>query len=110
MGEHIASTKTYFLIFALLIGLTALTTGVAYVDLGPFNTVVALLIAIAKASLVGLFFMHLKWSSHLARLAAIAALFWLAILIALSLADYKTRNSPPQPSSWETPSTLVVPR
>lgn len=108
MGEHIASTKTYFLIFGLLIGLTALTTAAAYVDLGPFNTVVALLIAMVKATLVGLFFMHLKWSSHLARLAAVAALFWLAILIALSLADYLTRNSPPPPSGWESPTSIVL--
>ncbi len=108
MPEHIASRKTYLLIFALLIGGTALTTGMAYVDLGPFNTVVALLIAAVKASLVGLFFMHLKWSGHLARLAAIAALFWLAILIALSLADYLTRNSPPPPSGWEAPASGVV--
>ncbi len=106
MADHIASRKMYVLIFALLIGLTALTTAAAYVDLGPFNTVVAVLIAAVKASLVALFFMHLKWSSHLARLAAIAALFWLAILIALSLADYLTRNSPPPPKGWETPSTV----
>jgi cytochrome c oxidase subunit IV len=99
----------YLLIFAVLIGLTALTTAAAYADLGPFNTVVALLIAIVKASLVGLFFMHLKWSGHLSRLAAIAALFWLAILIALSLADYLTRSSPPPPSGWQAPS-IILPR
>ncbi len=110
MPEHIAARKTYFLIFALLIGGTALTTGVAYVDLGPFNTVVALLIAMVKASLVGLFFMHLKWSGHLARLAAIAALFWLAILIALSLADYLTRNSPPPPKGWQAHSASLMGR
>ena len=108
MAEHVASRKMYVMIFALLIGLTALTTGAAYIDLGPFNTVVALLIAGVKASLVALFFMHLKWSSHLTRLAAIAALFWLAILIALSLADYLTRNSPPPPSGWETPASVVL--
>src|SRR6266567_8487950 len=98
----------YVLVFVSLILLTALTTAVAYVNLGPFNTVVALLIAMVKASLVGLFFMHLKWSSHLARLAALAALFWLAILIALSLSDYLTRNSPPPPASWGTPASRVL--
>jgi cytochrome c oxidase subunit IV len=110
VAEHIAPRKMYVLIFVLLILLTALTTRAAYVDLGPFNTVVALLIAALKATLVALFFMHLKWSSHLSRLAALAALFWLAILIALSLSDYLTRNSPPPPRSWETPSLILLRR
>ena len=109
MAEHIASRKMYVLVFVSLILLTALTTAVAYVNLGPFNTVVALLIAMVKASLVGMFFMHLKWSSHLARLAALAALFWFAILIALSLSDYLTRNSPPPPAGWQAPS-IILPR
>ncbi len=108
MAEHIASRKMYVLIFTLLILLTALTSAAAFVDLGPFNTVVALVIAMVKATLVALFFMHLKWSSHLARLAAIAALFWLAILMALSLSDYLTRNSPPPPSGWENPASIVL--
>jgi cytochrome c oxidase subunit IV len=109
VAEHIASRKMYVLIFTLLILLTALTTAAAFVDLGPFNTVVALVIAMVKATLVALFFMHLKWSSHLSRLAAIAALFWLAILIALSLSDYLTRNSPPPPTGWQAPS-MILPR
>src|SRR5207247_4683700 len=98
----------YVLVFVSLILLTALTTAVAYVNLGPFNTVVALLVAMVKASLVGLFFMHLKWSSHLARLAGLAALFWFAILIALSLCDYLTRSSPPTPACWQARSRILL--
>lgn len=68
------------------------TVGAAFVDLGPLNNVVALAIAASKAALVGLFFMHLRWSSRLLPLAAVAGLFWLSLLIAGSLGDYFTRG------------------
>jgi len=69
MPGHVVATKTYYLVFATLICLTALTTGAALINLGPWNTVVALAIAVCKATLVVLFFMHVKYSSHLVRLA-----------------------------------------
>jgi cytochrome c oxidase subunit 4 len=104
MSPHIIPKRTYFLIFAALIGLTALTTYAATVDLGPLNTVVALLIAMCKGSLVALFFMHLRWSSRLMHIVAVAALFWLAILLALTLGDYRTRQWTPAAEGWGTAS------
>jgi cytochrome c oxidase subunit 4 len=100
MSAHTIPKRTYFLIFAALLGLTALTTYAATVDLGPLNTVVALLIAMCKGSLVALFFMHLRWSSRLMHIVAAAALFWLAILLALTLSDYRTRQWTPVPQGW----------
>lgn len=72
--------------------LLALTWTVGYVDLGAFNLVFALAISIGKALLVALFFMHLKGSSPLLRLAATAGLIWLLILLSLTLSDYFTRG------------------
>jgi cytochrome c oxidase subunit 4 len=110
MAGHIVPKKVYFLVFASLLVLTALTTLAAYVDLDaylglkvlPMNTVVALAIAICKASLVVLFFMHVKYSSHLVKVVVVAGLFWLAILISLTLSDYKTRELHiPKPEPWQ---------
>jgi len=101
MVDHIVSTKLYILVFAALIALTALTTGVAFIDLGKWNTVAALAIAVCKASLVALFFMHLKWSSSPMRIVLLAAFVWFAILVTLTLADEFTRQWTPVPSSWE---------
>ena len=65
MAEHVASLKNYLLIFATLMILTGVTIAVAFVDLGFLNTVVALSIASFKATLVVLYFMHLRHSSSL---------------------------------------------
>ena len=75
-----------------LLLLLALTWGIGYVNLGPFNLIVALTIAIAKVLLVVMFFMHIKGSSRLLHLAASAGLLWLLILLALTFADYTTRQ------------------
>src|SRR5262249_21197600 len=83
-ASHALSLRAYVGVFAVLLGLTALTTGVAYVDLGVFNAVVALLIAAAKALLVALFFMHLVHMKHRTQLVAGAGILWLTILIALT--------------------------
>ena len=92
MTEHIVSKKTYALIFGILLLLTAVTTGVGYVDLGRMNVVVALTIAAIKGVLVVLFFMHLAYSRRLTQLTIVAALLWLALLISLTLADVWTRG------------------
>ena len=105
MSQHIVPKKLYFAVFAGLIVLTMVTATVATIDLGPLNIVVALLIAMCKAGLVILFFMHLRWSSRLIQIIAAASLFWLAILIALTLSDYRTRHWTPSPETWETSST-----
>src|SRR5947209_7436294 len=84
--------KVYYTVFgALLIG-TLLTWGIAFIDLGIFNPVVALAIACTKATLVILFFMHVRYSSKLTKITVAAGFFWLMLLISLSLSDYLTRT------------------
>jgi len=100
MSEHIVPVRIYVAVFLGLIVLTALTTGVAFIDLGAMNTVVALAIAVTKMFLVILFFMHVKYSPGLTRLVILAGFFWLAILVALTLSDELTRNWIAPPASW----------
>ena len=92
MTEHIDSVKTYGLIFLALIVLTFVTTGVAYIDLGPFSVVVALGIAVIKMLLVALFFMHIRYSDRLTKLVIGGGLLWLGILLFLTLGDVATRG------------------
>jgi cytochrome c oxidase subunit IV len=89
---HIVPPRVYFAVFGALIALTAITTAVSFVDLGPWSTVVALGIAFIKATLVVLFFMHVKYSPRLTQVTIAGGLFWLAILIALTLSDFMTRG------------------
>ena len=92
MSEHILSSKLYVGIWITLLCLTVITAGVSFIDLGPLNTVVALVIATFKALLVVLFFMHVKYASEKGtKIVVVAAVFWLFILLALSMADYVTR-------------------
>jgi cytochrome c oxidase subunit IV len=91
MAEHVVAPRTYYLVFAALLVLTLLTVGASYLELGPLHTVVALLIAASKALLVVLFFMHVLYSPRLVWVVIAGSLFWLAIMIALTLADYWTR-------------------
>ena len=91
MSEHITPARTYYVIFALLIFCTYLTWQVAYFDLGPFNTVAALGIAIFKATLVVLVFMHVKNSTRLTWAVVLGSVFWLGILLTLTMTDYLTR-------------------
>jgi cytochrome c oxidase subunit 4 len=84
--------RIYILIFlALMVG-TALTVGAAFVDLGAFNDAVALTIAVIKATLVVLFFMHVRDSARMTKLSIVAGFLWLAILIGLTLSDYWSRG------------------
>jgi len=93
MSEHIVSRKVYFTIFGALIVGTAATVVVAFIDLGgQFNTVVALTIAVIKATLVVLYFMHVRYSSRLTWVIVGSGLFWLGIMFALTLSDYLTRG------------------
>lgn len=90
--HHVVPLKIYYAIFAILMVLTGVTVGVAYVDLGPINTVAALAIAGFKAMIVALFFMHVKYSTRLIMLTVIAGLYWMGIIFALTLSDYLTRG------------------
>jgi len=92
MTEHVDSVKTYTLVFAALIIATVVTTAVAFVDLGPFSVVVALVIAVCKMLLVALFFMHVRHSTRLTRLVVMGGLLWLFLLILLTMGDVVTRG------------------
>jgi cytochrome c oxidase subunit 4 len=92
MSGHVAPKSMYYLVFlALLVG-TGLTVAVAFVDLGAMNNVLMLGIAITKALLVVLFFMHVRWSTRLTWVVAASGFFWLLILFGLTMQDYLTRG------------------
>jgi cytochrome c oxidase subunit 4 len=92
MSEHIVPLKTNVAVWLALLVLTGVTTGVAFIDLGPLNTIVALVIATCKALLVVMIFMHVRYASDkLIKVVVVSALFFLLLLLGLSLADYSTR-------------------
>jgi cytochrome c oxidase subunit IV len=93
MDPHTAAAqrKTYFLVFGALLVLTLITTGVAFINLGPLNTPLALAIALTKAALVMIYFMHLRHSTFLTRVFAGAGLVWVVHFIIFTLSDYLTR-------------------
>ena len=88
---HGPSLKAYFGVFAALMVLTALTVWAAFQHLGVWNTPLALTIAVAKALLVALIFMHLKGSPKLPIFVVLASVLWLVFLIAITVSDYATR-------------------
>jgi cytochrome c oxidase subunit 4 len=92
MSAHVVPLRLYFGIFAALLGFTALTVVAAFQDFGVFNTPVALTIAVVKATLVILYFMHVRYSSRLTWLFVAAGFFWLVILLAFTLADFASRG------------------
>ena len=92
MSGHVSPKRMYFTIFGALMFFTALTVGVAFVDLGVLNFPVALGIAITKATLVVLFFMHVIHSSRLTKLIVATAFFFLLVRFGLTLTDYLSRG------------------
>ncbi|HEX6163444.1 MAG TPA: cytochrome C oxidase subunit IV family protein [Vicinamibacterales bacterium] len=92
---HISPISLYITIFLALMVLTGVTVGAAYVDLGQFNFLVAMIIAVFKASLVVWYFMHVKYQSHLTKLTVATGLFFLAILLGMMLIDYTSRDFTP---------------
>ena len=93
MSEHIVHPRVYIGIFLILMVGTGLTVLAAFRDFpGPLNAVVALTIAVVKATFVVLYFMHVRYSSRLVWLVIAAGLFWLAIMFALTISDYSTRS------------------
>ena len=91
MSEYVVPTRTYYLIFLTLMVCTAVTVGVAFIDLGPLNAIVAMAIAVFKTTLVVLFFMHVKYSTRLTWAVVLGSVFWLGILIVMTSGDYLTR-------------------
>ncbi len=91
MNATIVSTSFYLRIAAALLLLLVLTVGVAFIDLGPLNLLIALSIAIVKAVLVILYFMHVRYSSRVIMVVATAAFFWLVIMFTLTMADFLSR-------------------
>ena len=106
--EHATSRKIYYAIFAALLALTYITVAVARIDLGRFNTVVALTIAVTKAVLVVLFFMHLRHSTRLTKLVVVGGFVWLALLIGLTMADVTTRGWIPIPANLIQTQSLLL--
>jgi len=92
MSRHVSPRTTYYTIFGALMVCTALTVGAAFVNLGDLNFPVALTIAIFKATLVILFFMHVKYGSRMTKLIVGVAFFFLGIMLTLTLSDYLSRG------------------
>jgi len=89
---HVVPERIYYAIFAALMILTATTVAVSFVDLGDANVAVALIIAVIKATLVLLFFMHVRYSTRLTWLTIGAAFFWLSVMIVFTMSDVVSRG------------------
>ena len=105
MTHHIVPTKFYVQVFGALLVLTAITVAVSFYDLGGgrlhyANAIAALTISVTKATLVVLYFMHVRWSSRLIWVFVGAGVFWLVILIGLTLSDVFTRQWISVPPPW----------
>ena len=92
MSETITPVRTYLVIFLALMVLTAITVAVAFFELGPLNDIAAMGIAITKACLVILYFMHVRHSSRLTKVVVVAGFLWLLFLIGFTMSDYLTRG------------------
>lgn len=90
--QHVTGLGTYFAVFLALMVFTGLTVWAAFLDLGPFNDLAALAIAFTKATLVVLFFMHVRHASRMAKITVVAGFLWLAILFGFTLSDYFSRG------------------
>jgi cytochrome c oxidase subunit 4 len=100
MSHPVVSIKTYVGVFLALIALTITTVGVSKIELGEYNFVVAMTIAVIKGTLVVLFFMHVRQSSSMTRLFVAAGFFWMAILFVFVLSDYWSRGWLPGGKWW----------
>jgi cytochrome c oxidase subunit 4 len=96
-AHHGIPPFVYYRVFALLMVLLVATLVAAYFDLGSWNLVIMLAVAIIKAALIFLYFMHLRFSSHLILIFAGAAFIWLSILFVMTMSDYMSRGWLPVP-------------
>jgi cytochrome c oxidase subunit 4 len=113
-SNHIVSPGLYVAIFLALLVLTAVTVGVTYINLGVFNLAVAMAIAVTKASLVILFFMHVKYSPKIIKVTVGMSFFFLAIMMIMVMSDYLSRGymgMPDYPTAVYTHTeSLAVPQ
>lgn len=100
-GSHVVPIRVYLAVILSLMALTIVTVWVAFLDFGFLNDVIAVGIAVLKALLVAMYFMHLRYSAPITRLFAGAGAIFFVILIALSLSDYRSRAWLPYPDGWE---------
>jgi len=107
--HHIVPTRVYWTVFFLLGILTIITVAVAYVNLGIFNVPVALGIATLKATLVVLYFMHVRYTGALVQTAIISAIAFFILLVFGTLQDYWTRQNIKLPEPADAPGTLSTP-
>ena len=92
MAEPVIRRKTYALVYIALLALTLATTLLAFLNMGPFNSVVALVIAVIQAGLIAGVFMHALYESALVRVILVGSVLWFLILITLTMTDYLTRS------------------
>ena len=92
MSVHVTPIRIYLMVFTILMVGTALTVWAAFINMGPLNDVVAMAIAVTKATFVVLYFMHVRHSTRLTKITVVAGFLWLAILVGLLLSDYFTRG------------------
>lgn len=97
MPDKVVAIRTYLVVCLTLLVLTGLTIGLAHVNLGGWNSPVAMAIAVIKGVLIALFFMHLRSSPSVTRLVGLAGLLWLGILIVGTMDDVVTRGWLPMP-------------
>jgi cytochrome c oxidase subunit IV len=107
-ADHVVPVRTYLLVFASLMVLTFLTVAASRYDFGEANTIVAMAIAVLKATLVVLFFMHVKYSNRLVQLLVAASFVWLALLIGGALSDYVSRGRVNPGTETRSPSGAVI--
>jgi cytochrome c oxidase subunit IV len=100
MSETILSKRTYFFVWGSLLALLAVTIGVAYIHLGWFNPAAAVSIAVVKALIIILYFMHVRYSPKLVWVFVGAGFVWLGMLFLWALGDYLTRQYLPMPTIW----------
>jgi cytochrome c oxidase subunit IV len=100
MSETLVSKETYLRVWISLLVLLAITVAAAYIHLGWLNPAVSVGIAVTKASIIILFFMHVRYSSRVVWVFVGAGFFWLGILFVLALGDYLTRRYLPAPTIW----------
>jgi cytochrome c oxidase subunit 4 len=103
--HHVVPVKTYLAVFGALMVFTAITVVVAFFDLGVLNNVVMLGIAITKATLVVMYFMHVRYSTRLIPLVAAGGFFWLLIMFGITMSDYLSRGWLGAGAPWPTPWT-----